>query len=434
MSAIRKLSPSVQVVATTNDNYLSPPAANDNFAGRLFSSRTAALPTLHSFRSVGSLARAYLRAGGHYGLLYQLAGEAVFYTPLTPQYWARHAGTPMFGGMNLYRSWGVKPTPGLWGYVWAGPTAHGHLHEPVTTTQAKLYDATHTRIDRIHVVNPDPEFGPTWNKVDGVEEYIRSTARPNTEVAILFPPLSNPVRPQDTPLRWVDPQIMPPQYWPKPELPLAPAAPRVPQRPDFPEGVPSRLPRPRWANVRSRILMRYQADRPATRYRVIQRDNPKNRGRDNSPYRNKKAAVPLVVARAILSSATEGMDFIGAVYDSIPEQYKTKTVLYRGNRRILIDTLNPYEKALAIWQNWNKIDMNTLIGNLAYEQLVDTVFGTLGSAIGKQYRAGVEAGLVVDRPFGWQAGEWEPLPQANSKINVTRHTDAGPYDKKYRVD
>lgn len=199
--------------------------------------------------------------------------------------------------------------------------------------------------------------------------------------------------------------------WNPDALPVAAPAPAVrpvpwhvvPQLPSSkPQGAPGKLPA-RGNNV---------DPKPVPRPDVL----PK---RPWKPVKETKAAVKWLGAFLNpVNWITESADAIEAVHKALPRELRAKPVwvpaecgkrVYtaRGWRRTdqyadvgcgYFRASNPWEKAVAVYANWEKVDLGKALTNLVENQLEDYIIGKIGSVVGKASR---KAG----RPIGYQAGD-----------------------------
>lgn len=102
------------------------------------------------------------------------------------------------------------------------------------------------------------------------------------------------------------------------------------------------------------------------------------------------------VPQTLISAAGEIMDFVGAVHEALPKEFQAKSVWRNG--RWWWPT--PYDKAMAVYNHLDKLDLREAIINLLANQLEDRIFGTIGQ-ISKN---SLKNNPYYQRPVGWQTG------------------------------
>lgn len=79
---------------------------------------------------------------------------------------------------------------------------------------------------------------------------------------------------------------------------------------------------------------------------------------------------------------SEGLDFLEALYDALPKQYRTSfSGRTRNNARIGANKpyATPFDKARDLYRNWDKVDLPLAIKNIAKNAVEDAVLGRLNS-------------------------------------------------------
>ena len=99
------------------------------------------------------------------------------------------------------------------------------------------------------------------------------------------------------------------------------------------------------------------------------------------PKRNKEGKVTSGAASSVynvvhpvISNVGEVVEFIQAIYDALPDQYKVK---YPGTNYTL-RAATPQQKVKAIYENFHRIDLAKVIRNFADNQLEDAIWGLVG--------------------------------------------------------
>lgn len=79
---------------------------------------------------------------------------------------------------------------------------------------------------------------------------------------------------------------------------------------------------------------------------------------------------------------SEGLDFLDALYDALPREYRTSfSGRTRNNARIGANRpyATPLDKARDLYRNWDKVDLPLAVKNIAYNALEDAVLGRLNA-------------------------------------------------------
>lgn len=117
-------------------------------------------------------------------------------------------------------------------------------------------------------------------------------------------------------------------------------------------------------------------------------------GTAQKPVKEKKAKLSPAFAFFLkaVSAATESLDFVDAIYDAIPIELRPR---YRDSKHEK-KVLTPLEKAQAIFDNLENIDLDRAMINLIAEQAEDRFYGTfgkMGGEISKRLNISYGAGL-----------------------------------------
>lgn len=141
---------------------------------------------------------------------------------------------------------------------------------------------------------------------------------------------------------------------------------------------------------------------PETTVDNTPRFRPRARPKKNEKERKVTIRDYVVVDRAI-GAVTEGLDFVSALYKALPERDKFKLVTRNGvTYRVRIRSFK--DKAAAVYQHLEDVDVGKAIGYLAYNELQDRLFGRVGRSLGHARRYGFEQGYTPGGPFGYQTG------------------------------
>lgn len=101
--------------------------------------------------------------------------------------------------------------------------------------------------------------------------------------------------------------------------------------------------------------------------------------------RAQKALIGLLNA---LGDITEWADVLDAFYDALPEGLKKK------------GRANEVEKAKAVYQHFNQIDLDTAIFNAAFSQAADLVWAKLGVKYPGRYGGAMGANRILSKAYG----------------------------------
>lgn len=121
------------------------------------------------------------------------------------------------------------------------------------------------------------------------------------------------------------------------------------------------------------------------RTRVQTRSNS-NQARNRKPNRREKERklnVRTVAGAgwAIINLFTEGLDFLDVLHNALPKKNRAKGY-------------NPYDKAAAVYEHLDKIDIALAVENFINNQIEDYIYGTMGKATSKaQKTIGSPTGL-----------------------------------------
>lgn len=228
-------------------------------------------------------------------------------------------------------------------------------------------------------------------------------------------PAGDPIRgPSDRPVTRPEPE---PEDKPKPITRPVPKP--LPMTPPATTPTQAKGPRPRWSQRPSvRTILQ-----PGLKPRV--EEAPHSMSPPPKGTRERKFAVTVGGRNAIIravNGATEACDFVDAIFEALPKEIQKKArreVL--GQRALpwwkqknkygqtpwnkegaakpgLFDPKNMgcHHKAIAIYQNYNKVNMTNAIRNLAKEKLVDMAYGAQGKVAAQASRqAGLSKGLQL---------------------------------------
>lgn len=181
---------------------------------------------------------------------------------------------------------------------------------------------------------------------------------------------------------WPEPTPLNP-YWPFPVLPFYPVNPE-PWLPPTEPSVPSIDFDTGFTNGKKLIT-----PRPGRHYK-----RPPGRNERET----KKTLNPSLFARLArmgISGATEGADFVGAVYEALP----TNITRFKGRDGKWRDKdMGPINKAIRIFNNLDKLDVDQAVKNLIYNHLEDKLIGKLSAGARKDLE---RKGWTSNRnPFG----------------------------------
>lgn len=107
----------------------------------------------------------------------------------------------------------------------------------------------------------------------------------------------------------------------------------------------------------------------------------------------------------LVGHVTEGLDFLEAVFDALPPEFKPGwyKIHGKGGKEIWVKRwqASPQQMADALWEHFGELDINAAIYNLIANQLEDAFYGKLGK------RAQQLAGPLLEqlgRPVGFGTG------------------------------
>lgn len=100
------------------------------------------------------------------------------------------------------------------------------------------------------------------------------------------------------------------------------------------------------------------------------------RGGNSDPTKERKIKLSpaFVIILKAVSMATEGIDFVNAIYDALPPEYRPK---FR-NTDYELRSADLRMKMHALFENADKIDIEKALRNLAAEQFEDYLYGQIG--------------------------------------------------------
>ena len=91
--------------------------------------------------------------------------------------------------------------------------------------------------------------------------------------------------------------------------------------------------------------------------------------------RERKVRVPygavVRVVRGVLSGATEVLDWLDALWDALPDDFKAREFARRHGK-----APSPQNKAKQLWDNINAIDIEKAFLNVWKENIEDSIYGT----------------------------------------------------------
>jgi len=112
------------------------------------------------------------------------------------------------------------------------------------------------------------------------------------------------------------------------------------------------------------------------------------RKRPPSGVKERKVRINLRGALGVVGLVTESLDWLNALYDALPDEYKVK-----GKRS------NQIERGQAVFDHFDKIDIAKAIQNLLINHIEDKVIGKLS-----QKAADAAVPHLGQRPVGFQSG------------------------------
>lgn len=179
------------------------------------------------------------------------------------------------------------------------------------------------------------------------------------------------------------PRSRPRPRWPRPGVPVFP-------EPD-PTGDPVGNPDP-WApgSEIPDVTIEPGGDvstSPAPRPNV---ETKPHRGNTREGKVRTKMNVILLLLRGAVNFVTEGMDFVDAIYESIPKQYREGyyRVRYYDRRRQMWREFwrggrgshSPQAKIRTVWNHWEDANIGDAVHNLAQNEIEDRIIGRIGQA------------------------------------------------------
>ena len=167
-----------------------------------------------------------------------------------------------------------------------------------------------------------------------------------------------------------------PNYVPKRSIPRLPRPLPVLDPNNLPIAMPIPLPVPI-----PTALVPYRANDPIGSQRTNGDSRPVVPPRRPPPPREKEVKLrairgALAIVQAAGHAVTEGLDYLDAIHDALPGKFKAKP-MFKGGQWY---SASPQAKADAIWRNFDKIDWNDAIKNLAMNELLDRVLGRANGA------------------------------------------------------
>jgi len=147
-----------------------------------------------------------------------------------------------------------------------------------------------------------------------------------------------------------------------------------------------------WSIAVNSVGARSQAhDAPKT-HRLATATNRKNSGSTEKETKRKMSHDQIMMIRA-LSSATEARDFIDALYQALPSDYRPR---FNGTKYEKLK-VSDREKMQALISHGDHIDLVKAIENLLYENFEDAVYGKIGKVGGDvSKRLGFEHGAGIN--------------------------------------
>lgn len=107
------------------------------------------------------------------------------------------------------------------------------------------------------------------------------------------------------------------------------------------------------------------------------------------------------IAQKGMRELTEAGDAIDAVYEALPKWLQRYLKKQNGGKN-----LNPYQKAMAVWSNLDRVDLNDAVVNLVYNQIEDYVIGKgFKSVQDAANRLGIKGSYKLEQPV-LEAIEW----------------------------
>lgn len=146
---------------------------------------------------------------------------------------------------------------------------------------------------------------------------------------------------------------------------------------------PSRVPND-WAVVYELGERTGQAA-PTTHKLAPPRELPPDYGKERKLKLSRTSAILLKT----ISTATEGLDFIGVLYDALPREYRPRYRNTTYERR----SLTPLDKARAVYDNFEHIDLEKFLLGFIENHIEDLTYGQLG-------RLGADISVRLNKLYG----------------------------------
>lgn len=233
-------------------------------------------------------------------------------------------------------------------------------------------------------------------------------------------PTKQPVKSPDT---VTDPSVVP---WvpapfvvvvPRPETVPGTGTPVVPQPGTSPGTGPDTVPEP--APLPQILDFHPDGTVVGTLGKTPKRKNKKPKKRERQGKNEQVPHVGTVAPNAwyMVNMLTEGLDFVDALYRSLPKECRRKF------------KPTPYDKAKAIYDCWDHLDLNKAVQNFLNNEIEDFIYGQVGQATKKAQQeigsgTGLASALGKAQKGAKEAGEAEggnegnlPLPQLQQQPN-----------------
>lgn len=258
----------------------------------------------------------------------------------------QNIGDPWAAVANSSRSFGLGMTDG------SGPTARMQYREAYTRPNTGAFTKPTYRPAKAPIVlplnNPD-----TWHI-----SHNAHNAKPNEAPAFPYPipynvlPRLNPAASPNRAVSYGLPNQSP-----------------VPDADFYPQTVNNN-----WS-----VQVQTPAPEPNTAPRTHTLSPPVKRGDSGTKERKTRLSPAISAILKGVSKATEGVDFVNALYDALPPQYRPRYRKTKHEKR----AVTPQEKMKALWENADKIDISEAIENLISNQIEDYVYGKIGQQAGR---------------------------------------------------
>lgn len=111
--------------------------------------------------------------------------------------------------------------------------------------------------------------------------------------------------------------------------------------------------------------------------------------------KRKMGSGALAAVMAAVNGITEGVDLLNALYNALPSNLRW----YYNEGRWWQKNRTPQDKAKALWDNLDQLDLSSALQNIVREQIGDLVAGRFGAALGEGSRVGTPG-----RPVGLGTG------------------------------